>query len=1024
MTVGPEDAAKAAGASPLDKIPMQYRKYLELFQEPTGKEGLPPHQPWDHVIPLKEGKELRPGPLYQMNQRELKLLKEYIDDMLAKGYLRPSKSPTSSPVIFVPKADPSDPDRPCGDYRALNEASVKDCYSLPLINEMHDRIQGAKIFTKLDLRSAFYLIRIKEGEEWKTAIRTRYGLYEYLVMPFGLTNAPATLQRLMNSILHEYLDIFCMVYLDDILIYSSNPREHSSHVAKVLEKLKGAGLRLKAKKCEFHKDTVGFLGYILTPEGISMDASKVEKILDWPRPTTVKEIQSFLGFANFYRRFIKKYSDISAALTELTKKETVWKWTKMAEEAFQELKSRFTTAPILMTFDPDKKIVLETDASDYAIGACLNQVDDQGKLHPVMYDSRKLSPAELNYDVHDKELLAIVEAFVKWRVYLEGSKYPVQVITDHKNLIYFTTTKILNRRQVRWSETLSSYNFTIQYRKGSENGRADALSRRADYAGRTIERPRQILKMREDGISYNRELLATISVVEDTELEARLKASYSTDENAKRILHKAEGDFSIDLQGLIRFKGLVYIPSQLRATLVRELHSAPAHGHQGVGKTFERIARDYYFPGMRKQVETEVLGCDICCRAKSNRHAPYGLLQSPPTPNRAWESIAFDFVVKLPPSKEPMTNVVYDSVWVTTDRTTKYAHFEPYKEASTATEFAYAFQKTIVSNHGLPKEIISDRDKLFTSKFWTTLMAQLGTNHKLSTAYHPQTDGQTERLNQTMEQYLRCFVNEQQDNWVERLPMAQFAFNSAMSETTKTSPFFANHGYVPDVVYAPRKDTARSAEATLRAEQIKGFQEQLALDIQFYNQRSAAYANKKRSQEPSLKRGDRVYLLRRHIQTKRPSTKLDFKKLGPFKVTEKIGNVNYRLQLPSSSRLHPVFHISLLEPCKGATPVVTDAELQPENDEQEYEAEEILDSRVNNGVLEYLVKWKDYTSAENTWEPRKHLANSPRLLEEFHQRYPQRPSRPSGRGWPAVREKRARRQGAPVLPGHPRRPQN
>lgn len=263
-----------------------------------------------------------------------------------------------------------------------------------------------------------------------------------------------------------------------------------------------------------------------------------------------------------------------------------------------------------------------------------------------------------------------------------------------------------------------------------------------------------------------------------------------------------------------------------------------------------------------------------------------------------------------------MTGVVYDSILVITDRLTKYGHFVPYKEASNAEELAYVFKKIVIANHGLPEEIISDRDKLFTSKFWQSLMAQLGTNHKLSTAFHPQTDGQTERLNQTLEQYLRSYVNKQQDNWVELLPLAQFAYNSAVTDTTKTSPFFANHGYNPEVYKTPRKDIMRAEQATLEVEKLKLFQAQMARDIQFANERSQEYANKKRRMEPTLKRGDKVYLLRKHIKTQRPSSKLDFKKLGPYEIEEVVSTVNYKLRLPKGSKQHPVFHISLLEPAR------------------------------------------------------------------------------------------------------------
>ena len=972
----PEDLAQA---SVLKKIPAAYKEYEFLFREGPPAEALPKHQPWDHEIPIEPGKVPTFGPIYQLSEKELKVLKQYIDENLAKGFIRPSTSKAASPILFVPKKDGSL--RLCVDYRQLNSITVKDRYALPLINELHDRLRGMQFFTSLDMRGAYNLIRMKEGDEWKTAFRTRYGSIRISgSCRFGLTNAPASCQRMINDQLHEYLDIFVVAYLDDILIFSKTEAEHIEHVKKVLEKLKGAKLLLKPEKCEFHQKELTFLGYIVGRNGVRMDPAKVDAVLSWPEPETVKEVQSFLGFANFYRRFIKGYSAIAKALSELTKIDKIWEWGKEQAEAFRKLKESFVTAPILATFDPMRKIILETDASDFAIGACLGQLDEEGKLRPVAYYSRKLTPAELNYDVHDKELLAIVVAFEQWRVYLEGPQHTVQVWTDHKNLTSFTTTKILNRRQVRWSEMLSAYNFTITYRKGSENARADALSRRQDYSGKPTERPRAILKEADNGLEYNHELLATISVVEDTQLEERIKEAYTKDECAARVLKEPTPDFTVDQQGLLRFKGLVYIPSRIRQEFVREQHSLPAHGHQGIARTFERLSRDYYFPGMRKVVETVVTECDLCNKSKASRHAPYGLLRPPPVPQGAWKSIALDFIVKLPPSKEPMTGVVYDSILVITDRLTKQGKFIPYKEGSTANDLSYAFARNIISQHGLPEEIISDRDKLFTSKFWTSLMARMGAHHKLSTAFHPQTDGQTERLNQTLEQYLRSYVNQQQDNWVELLPIAEFAYNSAKSEATGVSPFFANYGYQPEAYRQPRKDKTRAESAIVLAESLQALHLQLAKDIEFNNHRTAVYANKKRSMEPSFEKGDKVYLLRKNIKTKRPSTKLDFKKLGPFEILEKKGPVNYKLRLPAKSRLHPVFHVSLLEPAKGNAPIVTNAELQPENDPDVYEVEKILDTRTTTrGQQEYLVKWKGYGDLECSWEPTRNL-NCPELV--------------------------------------------
>ena len=554
--------------------------------------------------------------------------------------------------------------------------------------------------------------------------------------------------------------MFVVVYLDDILVYSRTKEEHVQHVRKVLEAMKKADLRIKLKKSEFHKQEIPFLGYIVSSTGFRMDPGKIEAVTNWPTPKSVKEVQSFLGFANFYRRFIKDYSKTASPLTDLTKKGENFKWTEAAATAFTRLKELFTSQPILVMFEPESPITVETDASDGAIGACLSQPDDKGRLHPVAYYSRKLSATELNYEIHDKELLAIVDAFKHWRVYLEGPRHQVTVFIDHKNLIYFTTTKVLNRRQVRWSEELSAYNFKIHYRKGTENTRADALSRRTDYLKDIPKTKESILKFDTQGsITYNKKTLAATFTSRNEDLENEIKEQLKQDKVIQGILAKEDKQGFEEHQGLVLFEGLVYVPKPLRERLIKEHHDPPVVGYPGIHKTLERLTTSYYFPGMRKAIEEYIKRCDICQRTKHLRHKPYGLQQSPKTPDRAWKSIALDFITKLPKSKDPLTKTEYDSILVVTDRLTKYAYFIPYLESSTAEDLAYTFLRFVVGNHGVPEEIISDRDKLFTSKFWKALMEQLGVNHKLSTAYHPQTDGQTERINQVLEQYLRCYID-------------------------------------------------------------------------------------------------------------------------------------------------------------------------------------------------------------------------------------------------------------------------
>ena len=468
-------------------IPKAYRDLANVFSLAKAN-SLPPHRDEDHAIELEPGKTPPFGPLYNLSEHQLKILREYIDENLQNGFIRPSKSSAGAPVLFAPKPDGTL--RLCVDYRGLNAITMKNRYPLPLINEILDRLSGAQVFTKIDVKNAYYRLRIREGDEWKTAFRTRYGLFEYLVMPFGLTNAPASFQSYIHGVLRQFLDVTVIVYLDDILVFSRDPSQHEKHVREVLKALFKAGLYAKFSKCLFSVTRLPFLGFILTDKGVEMEEDRISTILNWPEPESVREIQSFLGFANFYRRFVKGFSRIAHPLTDMTKgaaqrtkKDLALRkkdfLTTEARRSFHELVATFTTSPFLAHFDAKCPIKLETDASGYAISGILSQKQDSG-WKVVAYFSRKMIDAERNYEVHDAELLAIVESFRHWRHYLEPPQHSVEVLTDHNNLHAFMTTHKLTRRQVRWALELSAFDFRLVYRKGSLNP-ADGPSRRPDY---------------------------------------------------------------------------------------------------------------------------------------------------------------------------------------------------------------------------------------------------------------------------------------------------------------------------------------------------------------------------------------------------------------------------------------------------------------------------------------------------------------------------------------------------------------
>ena len=498
-------------------LPEVLKEFADLADEDKAYE-LPDHGPDDHAIDLEPGKKPPYGPIYSLSEDELKVLRAYLDKHLKNGFIRPFTSSAGAPILFVKKKNGTL--RLCVDYRGLNLLTIKNRYPLPLIGESLNRLSKARVYTSLDMVAAYNRLRIKKGDEWKTAFRTRYGHFEYTVLPFGLTNASATFQGFVNKILAERLDLTVIVYLDDIVIYSMDREQHIKDVKWVLSRLREHKLYINMEKCKFFKDSIDFLGFVVSSKGVQMQQDKIDAIQKWPAPRNVSEILGFLGLCNFYRRFIKGFSKLALPLTsmlkgstELHKKGSKRKrnrsrsrsrsrerlpnefLTPEAFEAFKRLRKAFMEASILQHFDPARPIRVETDASDKAIGGILCQPDDKGHWHSIAYFSRKMIPAECNYEVHDKEFLAIVFAFKQWRHYFEGAREQVLVLTDHRNLSRFMTTTKLSSRQVRWAQELSRYNFVIDYRPGSKNP-ADGLSRRPDHMTITeeeIEENRQIL---------------------------------------------------------------------------------------------------------------------------------------------------------------------------------------------------------------------------------------------------------------------------------------------------------------------------------------------------------------------------------------------------------------------------------------------------------------------------------------------------------------------------------------------------
>jgi hypothetical protein len=435
--------------------------------------GLPPQRAIDHQIPIEPDQPPPFKGIFRLSLTELAELKKQIETLLKDGKISPSTSPYGAPVLFVKKKDGGL--RMCIDYRALNMQTIKNRYALPRIDELFDRLHGAKIFSKIDLTSGYYQIAVDPKDRPKTAFRTRYGHYEFNVMPFGLTNAPATFQTLMNDIFREMLDDCVVIYLDDILVYSKTKEAHEQHLRQVLQLLRDNKLYARPSKYTFYVDTIEYLGHVVGPDGIKPNPSLVHALNNFPKPHTLKGMQSFLGLANYYRKFIRGLSGIEVPLTNALQKASSTRpiiWTERMDAAFKKVKQALTTAPCLQLPDPEDEFEVTTDASEQAqaIGAVLTQ-----NGHPVAFESKKLNSHQLNYAVHDKEMCAIMHVLDHWRPFLLGQSF--KVYTDHRSLTYFKTQTHLNQRQLRWLERAADYDCEILYKPGKENVVADALSR-------------------------------------------------------------------------------------------------------------------------------------------------------------------------------------------------------------------------------------------------------------------------------------------------------------------------------------------------------------------------------------------------------------------------------------------------------------------------------------------------------------------------------------------------------------------
>jgi transposase InsO family protein len=758
------------------------------------------------------------------------------------------------------------------------------------------------------------------------------------------------------------------------------------------------------------KDRVEFLGHMVDAKGIHMMSDKIDAVTGWPVLTSVADVRSFLGTVGYYRKFVHMFSEIATPLTELLQKDRAFEWSDRQQKAFDQLKKSVSQQPVLILPDPSKPYVVTTDASGFAVGAWLGQDQTgEGSLQPIAYLSKKMSPAEQNYPVHEQELLAIVIALKEWRHHLSGASFTIRVVTDHKSLIHLQSQPHLSPRQRRWQEFMQEFNFIIEYQEGKHNAVADGLSRRPDHKPPTES----------DSMTIAVATVSARTIIDvGRDLKRDIIAAYLSDPLCFSILAKlnqsppsmiassvtvtvADSEWKL-VDGLITTPtGRVRIPDtpSIKLRIVQECHDVPLGGHVGSQKTIANVTRRFIWPKLHEYVREYVSTCVPCQRNKPSTQLPIGLLQPLPIPEGPWQTVTMDLITAL-----PRTQAGHDAIVVFVCKLTKWAIYVPTVTEVNAPRLAELFLQHVVRHHGLPRAIVSDRDPRFTSIFWQSLWSQLGTKLLMSTAFHPQTDGQTERQNRTLEENLRAYVNYEQDDWDTKLVAAELAYNTSEHASTGHSPFYLNYGYHPhlplDAAVSP-SNVSNNQSAADRIAQLHQAMTDAKSSLLQAQQRQSHYANMKR-RELVLTVGQSVFLSSEHLQLKDKdrTKKLMEKYIGPFQVKRVVSSVAYELELPSTMKIHPVFHVSKLKPMKSSSSIEypdrassvaprPPPELITEDGDEEWEVERVVKERTvkrgRNGTkrIEYLVKWLGYPEWEMTWEPASNLTHAHDAIREF-----------------------------------------
>ena len=904
-----------AGMSPTQKkqIANLLRNYGDTFSSSDsdlGRTGIIKHRiPTGNAVPIKQ--PIRRVPVHMQEE-----VNKQLDMMLENDIIQPSTSPWASGIVLVKKKDGTK--RFCIDYRRVNDVTVKDAYPLPRIDESLDQLAGSKWFSCLDLSAGYWQVEVEPGDKQKTAFTTRRGLYEYNVMPFGLCNAPATFERLMETVLSGLHWQVCLIYLDDIIIFGRTFNEMISNLDTVLQRFVKSGLKLKPSKCQLFCKEVEFLGHIINENEVHTDPKKIACIADWPTPSSVKEVRSFLGLCSYYRRFIADYSHLAKPLTRLTEKNYKFNWTKECVEAFEKLKQMLTTAPILAHPDFSQPFILDTDASDLAIGSVLSQKIDN-KERVLAYASRTLSKAEHKYCATRKELLALVYFVKYFRHYLYGREFTVR--TDHGSLRWLMNFKNPEGQVARWLEVLSTYTFTVEHRPGRLHGNADSLSRKPvspcnkdiheEVAYEKENQDRQCLQLSiTETADDDRDL---IKLQQEDEDLARVRTWVRSNERpfskeiaaCSYVLKSLWNQFPrLELQNGLLVRKLenfendsisyqAIVPRDARRDILRYSHDLKTAGHLGGKKTLSKVRQMFYWPGLQGDVKSYVAGCETCTKRKEpnpTKRAPMQIVRS----GFPMERIAIDILGEL-----PITSNGNKYILVIADYFTKWTEALPMPNMEACT-VAKTLVENVLCRFGIPQKIHSDQGRQFESNLFQEMCKILGIEKTRTTPYHPESDGMVERFNQTLATMLSAFVSSNHKDWDEHLPYLMMAYRSTEHETTGMTPNMLMFGRevstpldlmfeMPSIVKAipnnqwvwELQDRIESAHATVR----KHTQQSMRRQKQLHDSRTSF---------EKFKVGDQVfvYFPVRPVGT---SSKFPSYLRGPFKISGILSDVLYKV---------------------------------------------------------------------------------------------------------------------------------